>query len=275
MIDLSIIIVNFNGAGLLENCLSSIYKNTRKISFEIIFIDNNSSDHSVEIAEKRFSGIKIIRNKENRGFSRANNQGLEICQGRYALLLNTDTVVKEGAFDLMVEFMDANPKVGACGPRVLNADGTPQRQGGFFSRKFWLSKIPVRVDFVIGACLMVRREAIEKVGNLDENLFFSNDDLDWCLRIRKAGWQLYFLPQAEVIHHGGFTTRRFNRQLFVEGFRGGLYFSRKHYGNLIYQIYRALLVITLPFLIIISFLFDRKKTGAYLDILLLCFKGKT
>lgn len=279
MHDLSIIIVNYNDSKFLQDCLSSVYDKTRKISFEIIFVDNNSCDNSLEIVSKSFPRVKIIKNEQNLGFCKANNIGLKIYQGRYALLLNTDTIVKEGAFDQLVEFMDANPKIGACGPKLLNQDQTPQHQGGLFNKKFWLSEKPTRVDYVIGACIIVRREVIEKVGGLDENFFFSNDDLDWCRRIRKAGWDVYFLPQAEVIHYGGFTIKRFNQRLFVEGFRGGLYFCKKHYGNLIYQTYRfllasCLLLIIVPMALFYPLLPNKQKFFAFLQILNISIKGQ-
>jgi len=171
--------------------------------------------------------------------------------------------------------MDKNTKIGACGPKLLNTDGTIQKQGGVFGKKFYLSKKPVPVDFVIGACLMVRREVIEKVGMMDENLFFYNDDLDWCMSIRKAGWKIYFFPEAKIIHYGGYSSKRvFNRRLFVEGFKGGLYFCKKHYGVLAWIIYRLLLtfgmIIAIP-LLIFSFPVKREKfldrLLAYLDIL--------
>ena len=279
MIDLSIIIVNHNDEKFLKDCIGSIYRGTHKIDFEILFIDNNSSDNSVEFIAKQFPKVKITKNKENLGFCKANNQGLEIYQGRYALLLNADTVVKDKALDQLVEFMDANPHLGACGPKLLNPDGTPQHQGGLFNKPFWFSTKPTRVDYVIGAALIVRREAIDKVGGLDENFFFSNDDLDWCRRIRKAGWDVYFLPEAEVIHYGGYTTKRFNQRLFVEGFRGGLYFSKKHYGNFIYQIYRTLLALSMLIAVLISsllypFLINKQKLFAYLQILRISIIGE-
>lgn len=279
MIDLSIIIVNYNNEKFLKDCLGSIYNATKKTSFEIIFIDNNSSDSSLELVAREFPKVKVIRNNKNLGFCKANNQGLKIYQGKYALLLNTDTVVKDGALDRLVEFMDSHPDIGACGPKLLNPDGTPQHQGGLFNRKFWLSKNPTKVDYVIGACLLVQRDAIDKIGGLDENFFFSNDDLDWCRRIRKAGWDVYFIPQAEVIHYGGYTTKLFSQKAFVEGFRGGLYFCRKHYGNLIYQVYRLLLIffmlaITLIALFLYPLLKNKKRLGAFLQILRIAIKGE-
>jgi GT2 family glycosyltransferase len=156
----------------------------------------------------------------------------------------------------------------------LNIDGTVQHQGGLFSRRFWLAQEPVQVDFAVGAALVVRTAVVEKVGGLDENFFFANDDLDWCLRIRRAGWPIYFLPQAEIIHYGGYTTKKFKPLLLVEGFRGGLYFARKHYGWLVYQLYRWLLVLTIFWALPFFALFDRPREAAFRDILLLTLRGE-
>ena len=275
MYDLSIIIVNTNNKKLLEECLYSIYASTKKISFEIIVIDNNSADGSQAMVKQHFPQVTLVENKENLGFIKASNQGLRIFSGRYALLLNDDTLVKDGAFDRMVEFMDKNFKAGACGPKLLNLDGTPQRQGGLLGPRFWKAKKPRPVKFVIGACLLVRREVIDQVGILDENLFFYNDDLDWCLRIRKAGWKIYYLPQAEVVHYGGYSSKRsFNPKLFVEGFKGGLYFCRKHYGELAFHLYRFILALglacVLPF-----HLLQPQKLMAYLTIIGFALSSKT
>lgn len=275
MPDLSIVIVNTNNCKLLKECLGSIYKNTRKASFEIIVVDNASRDGSQEMVRTAFPEVRLIENPQNMGFIKATNQGLRVYKGRYACLLNDDTIVKDKAFDLMVEFMDKRPAAGACSPKLFNTDGTYQRQGGLFQKKFWLEETPVEIDFAIGACLMVRREIIDKVGLMDENLFFYNDDLDWCKRIRKASYKIYFIPQAEVVHYGGYSSKRvFNRRLFVEGFRGGLYFCRKHYGNLVFQLYRIVLIILtvgyIP-LFLLSYPLKREKfidrLLAYFDIL--------
>lgn len=283
MIDLSIIIVNTNNRKLLNECLGSIYKNTHKASLEIIVADNASVDGSQEMVLTLFPKVKLIANRVNEGFIKASNQGLRISSGRYICLLNDDTVTKESAFDIMVEFMDKNPNVGACpdshigacSPKLLNTDGTFQHQGGLFQKKFWLSKNPIEIDFAIGACLLVRRKVVEKVGILDENLFFYNDDIDWCKRIRKAGYKIYYIPDAEVVHYGGYSSKRaFNKRLFVEGFRGGLYFCRKHYGNFVYHVYRLILCLCLclclPFFVM-SYPLKREKffdrLTAYFEIL--------
>ncbi|MBU1027150.1 MAG: glycosyltransferase family 2 protein, partial [Candidatus Margulisbacteria bacterium] len=267
-------IVNLNNQKLLEACLTSIYKNTHKISFEITVVDNASTDGSQKMVRTKFPAVYLIENKENLGFSRANNLGLKNCQARYALLLNNDTVLKNDALDKMVAFMDKSPKVGATGPKLLNVDGTIQHQGGLLGKKFWLAKEPVKVNFVIGAALMVRKDIIDLVGLLDENLFFYNEDLDWCIRIRKAGWHVFFLPEPEITHYSGYSSKRtFNHRLFIEGFKGGLYFCRKHYGELAYNIYRLLLglllLLVLPFQIV-----NLVKFKAYLKIIMTAWRGQ-
>ncbi|MFH1825931.1 MAG: glycosyltransferase family 2 protein [bacterium] len=274
MTDLSIIIVNYNNKKLLEDCLASIYQNTPKISFEIIVVDNASTDGSPAIVKEKFPEVLLQENQENLGFAKANNLGLKTCRARYALLLNNDTVVKDAALDKLVEFMDQHPEIGACGPKLLNSNGSVQHQGGLLAKKFWLSREPVSVNFVIGAALLVKKEVIEKVGLLDENLYFYNEDLDWCASIKKTGFKIFFVPQAEIIHHGGKSSQgTFNQRLFIEGFKGGLYFCRKHYGELAYNVYRLaltlVLVLVLPFQILN---FPRLK--ACLKIVALAWRGQ-
>jgi len=226
------------------------------------------------MAKSKFPGVKIISNPENLGFTKANNQGLKTSNGRYAILLNNDTVAKEGALDKLVEFMDQYPDIGACGPKLLNPDGSPQRQGSLLAKKFWLSPRAIETNFIIGAALLVRKQVVEKVGLLDENLFFYNEDLDWCLRIRKLGYKIMFIPQSEIIHLGGYSSKRsFNKKLFIEGFKGSLYFCKKHYGLLALLIYRVFLLIslliTLPFYLLIPKKAYWDKLSAYLEIFFL------
>jgi GT2 family glycosyltransferase len=274
MKDLSIIIVNTNNRKILEECLTSIEQSTHLTSYEVIVSDNASTDGSREMIRNKFPKVALIANPENLGFIKASNLGLKINQGRYAMLLNDDTIVKDGALDRMVAFMDKHPEAGACGAKLLNIDGTIQRQGGLFGQKFWRAQAPVTVDFVIGAALLVRREVIDQVGVMDENLFFYNDDLDWCLSIRQAGHKIYFLPDAEIIHYGGYSSKRkFNRRLFVEGFKGGLYFCRKHYGELAYSLYRLCLCLCLC-LCLPFHIFNKEKLLAYGQIIALAASGQ-
>lgn len=274
MKDLSIVIVNTNNKKLLQKCLQSIYSETKKTTFEIIVSDNASTDGSPAMVKSQFSEVKLIANKDNLGFIKASNLGLKIAQARYLMLLNDDTIVKDKALDKLIAFMDSHPQIGACGPKLLNIDGSLQHQGGIFGKKFWLSQTPTTVDFVIGAALIVRKEIVDKIGLMDENLFFYNDDLDWCLRIRKAGWPIYFVPDAEIVHYGGYSSKRtFNPRLFVEGFRGGLYFCRKHYGSIVYNLYRLILILvlslSLPFQIP-----NKTKLVAYLQIIAIAWHGQ-
>jgi GT2 family glycosyltransferase len=274
MTDLSIITVNTNNRKILEECLASVYASTHKISFEIIVSDNGSTDGSQAMVKTKFPSVKLIENKENLGFIKASNLGLKIAAGRYHMLLNDDTIVKDGALDKLVEFMDSHPDAGACGAKLLNINGTVQHQGGVFGKKFWLAKKPTAVDFVIGAALVARKEVIEKVGVMDENLFFYNDDLDWCMSIRQAGWKIYFVPGAEIIHYGGYSSKRkFNRRLFVEGFKGGLYFCRKHYGEVAFNAYRLILLISLSLFIPFQLL-NKEKLLAYATIIALAWRGQ-
>ena len=274
VLDLSIVTVNINNRKLLKECLASVYQHTHKISFEIIVSDNGSTDGSQAMVKADFPKVNLIDNQDNLGFIKASNQGLSIYRGRYAILLNDDTVVRDGALDKMVEFMDHHSAAGACGAKLLNVDGTIQHQGGIFGRRFWQAQQPVTVDFVIGAALMVRREVIDKVGILDENLFFYNDDLDWCRSIRRAGWKIYFLPQAEIVHYGGYSSRRtFKARLFIEGFKGGLYYCRKHYGEPAFHLYRFLLVLVLAIALPFQ-LFNPEKLKAYWEIVKISWHGQ-
>jgi len=273
MKDLSIIIITRNNKQLLKECLNSIKNNTHKIKYELIVTDNGSTDGSIDLVKREFPDVKLAENRTNLGFAKANNNGLKLGQGRYSMLLNDDTVIKDSALDKLVEFMDKTPKAGACGPRLLNTDGSIQHQGGLFGKKFWLAHHPITVDFVIGAALLVRKEVIDQVGLMDEHLFFYNDDLDWCVSIREAGWQIYFVPEAEITHYGGFSSRTFQQKLFVEGFKGGLYFCRKHYGELAFHFYRLLLslllCLVLPFKIL-----NQEKLKAYLEVIRLAWRGQ-
>jgi len=250
--ELSIIILTLNNKHLLEQCIDSVLRYTKSITFEIIIVDNNSSDGTQELIRSKYPKATLIANEKNLGFTRANNKGLRTSKGRYALLLNDDTYLKDDAFSKMLAFMDSRPDVGICGPRLLNTDGSIQRQGSILSSHTWKAASPVETQMVIGACMLIRASMTEKLGLLDENLFFYNDDLDYCKRARSAGYKVVYYPLAQIFHIGGYTMKKsFNSLLFVEGFRGGLYFCKKHYGVLPYSIYSILLffytLLMLPF----------------------------
>ncbi len=225
-IDLTISVVSYDAKELLKNCLSSIYQYTRGIKFEVILVDNGSTDGSIEMLKEEFPQVKLIENRENLGFARANNQAIKKSKGKYLLLFNPDTIFRAISPDKMIKFMDDHPDIGILGCRILNADGTiqpsnssfpnlfteflrvfqlkkmipgvklrekiGQKWGGLlgstlreYFRVYWDSERTREADWVTGACLLVRRKAIEDVGLLDENFFMYYEDADWCYRMRK------------------------------------------------------------------------------------------
>ena len=197
---------------------------------------------------QEFPQVQLLRNDTNLGFTRANNQGIRCSQGRYVLLLNSDTVVPHGTLARMAQFMDTHPEAGVVGPRLVLSDGTPQpytfgddptplyllRRGltqALFQRYLhdWRTDAIQAVDWVSGACLLARRAAIDQVGLLDEHIFMYFEDNDWCLRIRKGGWKVYYNPKVEIVHLGGQSLAQ-SPQAQRAYYRSLDYFYRKHYG---------------------------------------------
>jgi len=252
MMDLSILIVNWNTKDYLLHCLESIFRKVNAPSWEVILIDNGSQDGSGAEARKRFPSIDLIENHENVGFAKAMNQGLKKASGKYILLLNPDTEIKEGAFDRLLAFMDTHLEIGATGAQLLNPDGSRQNSianfpslatellnksllRGLFPKEFPGKEKeypePIEVDSVIGACLMVRRKVVEEVGFLDENYFLFLEETDWCYRMKKAGWKVYHIPQAEVFHFQGKSAEAKRERAKVEYFRSRYHFFKKYRGK--------------------------------------------
>ncbi len=240
MVDLSIIIVNWNTKTLLIQCLSSIFEKTKGLKIEVIVVDNDSQDGSVSEVKKAFPHVHIIGNERNLGFAKGANQGLQKASGRNILLLNPDTQVKNGAVERLMSFMDGHLDVGAIGAQLLNLDGSKQNSIANFpslatellnkSLLRWLfpkkypSKRrnyvePIEVDSVIGACMMVRRDAINQVGLLDEDYFLFLEETDWCYRMERAGWKVYHIPHAEVFHSQGKSTEAVRKRARIEFYR--------------------------------------------------------
>jgi N-acetylglucosaminyl-diphospho-decaprenol L-rhamnosyltransferase len=253
-VDLSIIIVNWNTCDMLAKCLDSVFQTVRASAYEIIVVDNNSTDGSVDMVRAQFPSVRLIENQQNVGFTRANNQALAASCGRYVLLLNSDTEVQSSALDAVVCFMDVHSMAGAAGAHLLNPDGTFQAShtefptlwreflmlsglGRAFLRPSYPSygpeveKGPQRVDYAEGACLLVRREAVEQVGGLDEDFFMYAEEVDWCYRMKQAGWEVWYLPQVRVIHHGGGSSRQRKAHMEAELYRSRVRFFHKHYGT--------------------------------------------
>ncbi len=264
--DVSIIVVAWNVRQLLYDCLKSVFDETRQVRFEVIYVDNASRDGSVEMVRSEFPQVRIIENQKNEGFIRANNQAIRVSRARYVLLLNSDTVVLDNAIAKTVKFADEHPEAAVVGCRVLNPDKTLQRscfmypsilnmflaatylykvfpRSKFFGRQrmtWWDFDEAREVEAVCGCCSLVRREAIDQVGLMDETYFVYADDPDWCYRFKKTGWKILFTPGAEIVHYGHQTTKQMRRE-FVFQFAGSiLIFMRLHRSRLTFPLARFL-----------------------------------
>lgn len=268
MPDVSIIIVNWNTKEFLVSCIKGVLEKEQRISKEIIVIDNGSRDGSASEVKRVFPSVHLIENERNLGFAKAANQGLQKASGRYVLLLNPDTQVKEEAIDRLVSFMDTHIDTGVDGVQLLNSDGSRQNSIANFpslatellnkSLLKWLFPQtfpgkkrhypePIEVDSVIGACMMVRRDVINQVGLLDEDYFLFLEETDWCYRIKKAGWKIYHVPQAEVYHFQGKSAESEKKKAKIEHYRSRYHFFKKNRGSLQWFILISGLVVRLGF----------------------------
>lgn len=254
--DLSVIIVNWNTKELLSRCLSLVYDTVTNLECEVFVVDNASQDGSAAMVRRFFPQTRLLENEENVGFARANNQAIKESRGRYILLLNSDTFVMEGTIERMVAFMDAHPEAGVAGCRLYYPNGKLQLSCTSFptlATEFYLltsldrlfPRNPVlgrywmtywdfnsvrEVDVVLGAFIIVRSQAMEEVGLLDESFFMYSEELDWCYRFKEKGWKIYYMPYAEAIHIGGASTEKVKAEMILELYRSRVAFFRKHYG---------------------------------------------
>jgi GT2 family glycosyltransferase len=259
---LSLIIVSWNTADILAQCLDSIYAHATAAPFEVWVVDNASTDGSAAMVRQRFPQVKLLQNETNPGFATANNQAIRHCTGEYVLLLNPDTIVYADALSRLVQFLDLNPQAGACGARLFNADGSLQHScyptptlGRELWRMFhldgriryhmdtWDTNTPRQVEALLGACIMARRNILEAIGLMDENYFMFSEEIDLCYRIRQAGWEIYWLPQAQIVHLGGQSTRQVKTEMFLRLYEGKLHYMRKHYGRLQTWLYKLILLL--------------------------------
>lgn len=254
MLDLSIVVVNWNTRDILSQCLASIYAYPPGSEFEVLVVDNASTDGSQRMVQRRFPHVHLIANPDNVGFARANNQGMAISDGRYALLLNSDARVTPGAIQALVRLADAKPRAGIVGAQLLNPDGSFQASytsfptlwqeslvlsgfGRILHGRWYPSRGPEEdkgpqiVDYVEGACMLVRREAFEDAGGLDEGYFMYAEEVDWCYAMQAKGWQVWYQPAAKVIHLGGASSRHRRPQREGDLYRSRVRFFRKHYGE--------------------------------------------
>ncbi len=249
-LDLSIVIVNFNTRDITLDCLRSIHTHTQDISFEILVLDNHSSDGSAQAIRENFPQVVLIENEDNRGFSAANNQGLRISKGRYAVLLNSDTLLVENCFAAIVCYLDAHPEFSILGPEILDANNQPCSMRlwedtaydaalkilGRFDVASEFNKMGVRetkeVEVVGGSCFVIKREIFATMGLLDENYFLYNEEDDFCRRARRLGKKICYFPEAHLQHLLGQSTHQpeIREKVILETYKSNLYFFSKYYS---------------------------------------------
>jgi GT2 family glycosyltransferase len=254
--DISIVIVNYRVKNLLERCLTSISESRDGSSCEIIVVDNNSKDGSVELLKQNFPEVKLIENQQNRGFSFACNQGVEKSSGRYVLLLNPDTIFPETGLKKVLDFMDSNPEAGICGPKMVDLRGNllyscrsfPSFLTSISSSQSFLFRLFPRnplsgryllkdlnhsriqeVDWVSGSCLLARKKMLERIGLLDESYFIYVEDVDLCYRAHKAGWRIFYLPEVTFVHQVGQSTSQNKLKSRLEHHKSMWIFFKKHF----------------------------------------------
>jgi GT2 family glycosyltransferase len=237
-VDVSVVIVNWNTCDLLRQCLRSVYQQSPCIRCQVFVVDNGSSDGSAEMVRREFAQVNLLANQDNRGFAAANNQAMALAKGRYILLLNSDTIVLDRAIERTVAYADKHRDTAVIGCRVLNPDGTLQNscfmfpsilnwflfatylyrlfpRSRFFGREqmtWWLRADSRDVDVVTGCFMLVRKEAIDQVGPMDERFFMYAEETDWCYRFKARGWKNRFTPDAEIIHIGGASAIKLGAQ---------------------------------------------------------------
>ena len=278
MIDVAVIVVNWNVRDLLYRCLSSVFATPSALALHVVVVDNASSDGSPEMVRREFPQVQLIANARNRGFTAGNNQALRALgfgkEGselpRYALLLNPDAELVGDALETMVAFMDAHPDVGVVGPQLRFPDGRIQSSRRRFptlataflestvlqqwwpdnpvARRYYVLDRPddvvQDVDWVVGACMLVRREAILDVGLLDEGFFMYSEELDWCRRIKERGWRVVYLPTARVIHHEGRSSAQVVPARHIHFQRSKVRYFRKHHSAWAAELLRAFLLLS-------------------------------
>lgn len=260
---LSILIVNWNTGRVLLDCLGSIFDNPPDLPFEVILVDNASTDESAHTAETLYPQVQAIHSPINLGFAAANNLAFDCARGEFLLLLNPDTIVQPEALQVLLGYLAENPKAGAAGARLLNPDGSLQpscspepslsrefmrlfhikgvRPDGYHEMQDWDTAAPRRVDTLLGACLMVRRAAQLQIGSMDAAFFMYSEEVDYCRRLRQADWEIYWVPQARVVHLGAQSTRQAASKMFLQLYLAKVQYFRKHHGRFSAQLYKLIL----------------------------------
>ncbi len=299
MIDISIIIVNYNVRYFLEQCLISISKAVGNLNVEIFVVDNNSIDNSVESIKNKFPDVQLIANKENVGFAKANNQAMKLAKGKYILLLNPDTLVEEDTLVRSYEYMEQNQDTGALGVKLIDGEGAflPESKRGFpnlsssffrlsgLSKLFPKSKIFNRynlgfldenkiaeVDVLCGAFMFIRRSILDEVGLLDEDFFMYGEDIDFSYRIKKAGYKIIYFPKTKIIHFKGESTKKSSLKYHNIFYRAMAIFAKKHYGGT--RLNPLLILINISVVLLSFFNFVKSIVKKYILIIVdyvICF----
>jgi len=253
---LSIVIINWNDGKVLPDCLLSIFKETKDITYEVIISDNGSTDNSLDFVREKYPKVKIVENKKNLGFARGNNAGIFVAEGEYILILNPDTIVHENAFDLLIKVADKHPECGAFGCRVLNPDGSFQNPARpfptiwrysiaafylrilarispvFYSDTYtgWDGTDERMIDWQSGCCILFRGNLLKELEGFDPRFFYHFEEVDLCYRVKKAGYQILYTPDSVITHLGGQSVGRFPIRFQLERIRNRYKYFHKHYG---------------------------------------------
>ena len=278
MCGVSVFIINYNGAAFIEACLDSVLASKCHVGFEVIVVDNLSTDHSLEVLGAYKDKIMVIQNHNNSGFSKGNNIAAQYAKGDYYFLLNNDTVCPEDTIQTLYDYYSTHDDIGALVPKLLNEDGSLQCPGSVFGQWRFQSKKPINVPFVAGAALMMSKTIYHSIGGLDDNLFFYNDDIDLCKVLQKRGYRLVYYPYSQLTHFGGLSTSFRKLHSLIEGYRGGMYVCNKHYGSLVFFLYRFIVLFDLIPRLLIHFIksfFNRNQwdyVKAYIEVIKINWK---
>jgi GT2 family glycosyltransferase len=252
----SVIIISYNTRQMTLDCLRALYADLGDLQAEVFVVDNASSDGSTAAVTEVFPQVRVIANPVNVGFGAANNQAMQVARGEFFMLLNSDAFLRPGVMRTLVDYLRIHPGVGVVGPKILNADGSTQQScyrfpspGQCWRENFWITAAfgdhpflgdyrtwphdrERDVEWIIGACLLLRREVYERVGGFDERFFMYSEETDWQRRIRDAGWEITFLPTAQVTHLGGASGGKEKAKVNRHFFESLDYYERKHHGML-------------------------------------------
>jgi len=255
MVDVSVVIISWKMKELLTAMLASVQHHTHGVSYELIVVDNASMDGTAEVVVQEYPQARLLKNPENRGVAPARNQAFRIAQGRYIVTLDADMVLVENSLRKMAEFMDSNPDAGICGCKLTFPDGTVQPSSRRFPTLFaqvlrrlqriefvrnsktlrhhemaeWDRCDTREVDYVIGACQFIRKAAIDQIGLLDEEIFYGPEDVDYCMRMKRAGWKTYYYPHTKIVHYEQrVTKKKLFSKLSLLHLKGVLHLYRKY-----------------------------------------------